>query len=333
MIVKNIRPAISPTCNMSCRYCSNTNGNQYARMEDFRRTPISAGVLSTEQWLQIFECFYDAGFRGISLTGGEPTLNPDWLKMLKFCKDLGYLSTELTSNLLILDKYKEELSAVDYITKFKVSLDTFDKKKFHYLTRVDALDTILSNIKLLNDLKFNVQLNRVTMKSTQKELVDYIEQASKLSVSLNLLDLVYYKDSNSDNNIDEWAKEFVSAESTWTYLNEQLKEFGAMESDLRYGYRTSYKKMKIILKDSRLTKRARKCQSCPLYCQEGIFTVRIASDGTITTCPDYKNELPYINGVEALEDNSLTEKLKNIFKDFEIQEKNYFEEYIRRLRE
>ena len=90
-------------------------------------------------------------------------------------------------------------------------------------------------------------------------------------------------------------------------------------------------KTKIILKDSQLTKRSKKCERCPLYCQEGIFTVRIASDGTITTCPDYKNELPYIDGVAALNDQTLTSKLEKIFKDFSIQEENHFLEYVRRL--
>src|SRR3990167_6049739 len=330
MSIKNIRPAISPFCNMNCRYCSNSNNAGYAKMEDFRRSSISSGVLSTDQWLQIFKCFYDAGFKGISLTGGEPTLNPDWLSMLKYCKDLGYVSTELTSNLLTLGRYKEQLPGVDYITKFKVSLDTFNKERFYYLTRVDALENVLSNINFLVGLGFNVQLNRVTMRSTQEELIEYVEHASKLNVSIKLLDLVYYKGSNSDNYIDEWASEFISSEFTWLYLKNHIKDFGNMESDQRYGWQTSYKKMNIILKDSKLTKRSKRCQTCPLYCQEGIFTVRIASDGTISTCPDYKNELSYIDGVRALQDKSLTERLKNIFKEFKIKEGYHFEEYVRK---
>lgn len=331
MIIKNIRPAISPFCNMNCRYCSNSGSAGYAKMEDFRRSPISSGVLSTDQWLQIFKCFYDAGFRGISLTGGEPTLNPDWLLMLKYCKTLGYASTEVTSNLLALDKYKEQLKGVDCITKFKVSLDTFNKEKFHYLTRVDALDNVLSNINFLVESGFNVFLNRVTMRSTQEELVEYVEQASKLNVKINLLDLVYYKGCKSDNDVDKWANEYISSEFTWLYLKKHIKDIGSLESDQRYGWRTSYKKMDIILKDSKLTKRSKRCQTCPLYCQEGIFTVRIATDGTISTCPDYKNELPYINGIEALRDNSLTERLKHFFEEFKIEEGYHFDEYIRKL--
>jgi molybdenum cofactor biosynthesis enzyme MoaA len=318
---------------MGCRYCSNLAGNkQYAKMEDFRRTPLSSGTLVTEQWLKIFKCFYDAGFRGISLTGGEPTLNPDWLKMLRYCKDLGYINTELTSNLSILEKYRKKLENVKYITKFKVSLDTFDKKKFNYITRSNALNKVLSNLIFLKKRGFNVQLNRVAMKSTLKELVDYIKRANELKININLLDLIYYKGSNSKTDLKKWREEFVSAEVTYRYLKKYLKEIDKLDLDLRYGFRTRYKNINIILKDSRLTKRTKKCFNCSLYCQEGIFTVRIASDGTISTCPDYYGELEYIDGLKALEDNTLTEKLKNLFKEFELKEKNYFKEYLRRLR-
>lgn len=331
MIVKNIRPAISPICNMDCVYCSSSSKNKNAKMEDFRRTPPSTGVLSTEQWLEIFKCFYDAGFRGISLTGGEPTLNPDWLHMLKYCKKLGYISTELTSNLLSLDRYRKKLKdSTDVITKFKVSLDTFDKEKYYKLTRRDVLNQVLENMIFLIDTGYNVQLNRVTMKSTQNELTDYILRANAMKANINLLDLVFYKGSDSKNDFKNWETEFVSAEDTWNFLTENIEGFGEMVPDMRYGFRTTYKQTNIILKDSRLTKRAERCQVCPLYCQEGIFTVRIASDGTITTCPDYSGKLPYINGVESLKDYSLTEKLIVLFKEFEISEENYFDEYLKR---
>lgn len=331
MIIKNIRPAISSVCNMDCVYCSASTGNKYAKMEDFRRNPASAGVMNTEQWLKIFECFYDAGFRGISLTGGEPTLNPDWIDMLKYCKKIGYISVELTSNLACLDAYREELkSVVDIITKFKVSLDTFDEKKYYEMTRRNVLNQVLDNIKFLIDTGYNVQLNRVTMKSTQQELVDYIKRASAMKVNVNLLDLVYYEGSGSKNNFANWEAEFVSAEDTWNFLVENMSGIGDMVSDMRYGYRTNYKQTDIILKDSRLTKRANRCQECSLYCQEGIFTVRIASDGTITTCPDYAGELPYINGIEVLKTHSLTEKLTTFFEELQISEENHFAEYIKR---
>lgn len=332
MINKNIRPAISSICNMNCTYCSSSNGSSNARMEDFRRTARSNGRLNTEQWFDIFKCFYDAGFRGISLTGGEPTLNHDWIEMLKYCKKLGYLATEITSNLLILDKFSKELvTARDYITKFKVSLDTFNRNRFRELTGIDALDKIISNIRLLVALGYDVQLNRVTMKATQNELVDYIEKASTLNVSVKLLDLVYYRGNGSKNDFHFWKENYISAKEMWEFLSDFLVDFSPMQPDFRYGYNAMYNNMNIIFKDSQRTKRSMRCEKCPLYCQEGIFTVRIGSDGTITTCPDYQGILPYIDGVEALRENSLTEQLKEIYKEFETPEDNYFYEYMEKL--
>jgi len=169
------------------------------------------------------------------------------------------------------------------------------------------------------------------MRSTLKELVDYIKKANDLKANVNLLDLVYYKKSNSNNDYKTWKKEFISAEETYNFLKKHLKGIGQFESDLRYGFKTKYGDINIILKDSRLTKRVKKCFKCPLFCQEGIFTVRIASDGTISTCPDYLGELVYIDGLKALEDNTLTKKLKILFKELETNEQDYFKEYLKRL--
>ena len=331
MTIKNIRAAVSPVCNMKCRYCSNNNEESYARMEDFRRHPISDGVLTYEQWLGIFKGFYDAGFRGVTLTGGEPTLNQNWMNMLEYCNEIGFINTEITSNLLELEKYKDRLETAKYITKFKVSLDTFDKEKFAYLTGVDGLDRVRDNIQFLCNQGIPVQLNRVTMKSTQSELIDYIKEATKMNVSINLLDLVYYKNGRKDNKIEDWQKEFVTSDDTWEFLNNNLTGLSIIEREPKYGFVTEYNNSRIILKDSRLTKRAEECKNCKLYCQEGIFTVRIASDGTITMCPDYDNELPFIDGVKALNEGNLAEQIRHMREYLDIEEENHFDEYVRRL--
>ena len=82
----------------------------------------------------------------------------------------------------------------------------------------------------------------------------------------------------------------------------------------KYGHSAIMKNgLKIILKDSNLTLRDEQCENCPLYCQEGKFTVRVATDGNITMCPDYRAELVSINGLEELKNGKLESKLKKLF--------------------
>jgi molybdenum cofactor biosynthesis enzyme MoaA len=326
-VIKNIRPAISPLCNMKCRYCYN-NSQSFASMEDYRHSPITEKILCTEEWLSIFKCFYDAGFRGIALTGGEPTLNPDWMNMLEYCHNLGFIQTEVNSNLTNLERYKNQISP-EIITKFIVSLDTFDKNKFQFLTNSNKYDLVLDNIQYLIDKQFNVQLNRVCMKSTLPDLIEYIEKASKMNVGVTLLDLVNYKNKFSTSKIEDWKSEFIQAQETWDFVNKHTSYLYDFKRNSRYGYEAKFVNNDkiVIFKDSTLTKRADRCLKCPGFCQEGIYTVHIASDGSISTCPDYNNDLPYIDGLKSLKENTLTEELVYFYNEMKIEEKFYFDKF------
>ena len=65
----------------------------------------------------------------------------------------------------------------------------------------------------------------------------------------------------------------------------------------KYGYECiDSDGFKIILKETRLTLRDEQCNECPIYCQEGKFTTRIATDGNITMCPDCYCEVKSLSG-------------------------------------
>lgn len=102
---RNIRIAISPVCNMNCIYCigdnRNINNRRMAAMEDIRNTPLSNGCISTEQLLNILTVFQRVGFNGISLTGGEPMINPDWGRIIDSAADMGFKRREITTNRLL----------------------------------------------------------------------------------------------------------------------------------------------------------------------------------------------------------------------------------------
>lgn len=332
-VIKNIRPAISPTCNMKCKYCYNKN-TSFANMEDFRHSKLDNKILTTEEWCILLKCCYEAGYRGVCLTGGEPTMNPDWYKILTYCKELGYIQTELTSNLTLLDKYKNEISNT-VISKFIVSFDSFNEDTFNYLTNSKSYNLVLNNIKWLVDNNFNVQLNRVCMKSNKSELLDYLKNASEMSVRVNLLDLVNYSFDGKNTSSVTWNEEFIEAKDTWDYINKNSNLLYDFKSNARYGYEAKFIKSNktIIFKDSTLTKRAKRCFECKHFCQEGIYTLHLASDGTISTCPDYSNTLPFLDGIEMLEQGNLLNKLIDFNKELQIKEENYFNMFKEKVNE
>ena len=70
--------------------------------------------------------------------------------------------------------------------------------------------------------------------------------------------------------------------------------------------------LKITIKDTNLTLRNDQCVDCPIYCQEGFYTIRVATDGTITTCIDHKSELAFIDGALELKRGELFNKTNKL---------------------
>ncbi len=128
-----------------------------------------------------------------------------------------------------------------------------------------------------------------------------------------------------------FEKEFVPALETVNFLSKNVGYKFFLDQKYEFETKTA-KGIRIIIKDTNLTLRAPQCDKCPIYCQEGFYTIRVATDGTIRTCIDYKNKLPFIDGCLALKNGSLIKKLKEIIKIFKSAKlqttlKEFFRKY------
>jgi MoaA/NifB/PqqE/SkfB family radical SAM enzyme len=76
---------ITRRCNLSCTYC-----NEFDKVSD----PVPLATLKTRA-----EKLKSLGAYSINLTGGEPTMHPDLVELIRFCRyDLKFLRTSMISN-------------------------------------------------------------------------------------------------------------------------------------------------------------------------------------------------------------------------------------------
>lgn len=314
---RNVRIAISSVCNLNCIYCEGNKGyreNKLGAMEDFRRTKLEKGNISYEQLIELLKVFREVGFNGITLTGGEPLLNKDWNRIIETASKLGFERNEITTNGILLGKYlKENKKLPKGLSLIKISFDTIDKNKFFEETGGGNLEEVVEAVKLVSPLA-NVRANKVMLRSELNSLKDYLEFCQSIGFKeVILLDLVTYPNRDIPEDKEFFKKEYVGYDELLERLN-KIEEISFERN--KYGHSAIMKNgMKIILKDSNLTLRDKQCENCPLYCQEGKFTVRVATDGNITMCPDYKGELVSIDGISELEKGTLKEKLKKLFEE------------------
>jgi len=309
----NLRVAISPKCNMDCIYCEGAKGyssSQLGTMDDFRKSPLKNGCISTETLLAIIKTFHEVGFVGLTLTGGEPLLNKDWDMIVKGASNIGMLRVEINTNGSVINDYLDEKATLPKeLTLVKISLDTHDPERFKTITRGGNLADIIKAVRRISPL-VKTRANKVLMRNDLGGLVKYFNFCHEIGFQeINLLDLVYHSNLNSLEGKNFFEKEYVSFSEVKKYFFKNLRiDFNELN---KYGHSLTLPSgMKIIMKDSNTAVRCENCLDCPVYCQEGIYTVRIATDGNITFCPDFKGELPSINGPFELENGTLKKTIK-----------------------
>jgi molybdenum cofactor biosynthesis enzyme MoaA len=244
--------------------------------------------LSTVEYCRNLDHIARNGIRGISFTGGEPTLNPD-LPLLVRHAARAFERVELTSNGFHL---REMLPALaPHLHLLKVSLDATDEAANSAIIRGPSGEAAKACAAVVEAcrLGLRVGVNAVLMRSTRAEIesvmafcrdVNRRQYAGRAYVSV--LDFYYSPEQRA-----LWEREFVP-------IDELARQF-----EIRYGPRTTQERfgcsfywfdangVEVRFKDSLgATHRAPKCQKCHSYCQEGIYGLKHSVEGWVTCCPN-----------------------------------------------
>lgn len=215
-------------------------------------------------------------FKKIKISGGEPLLYPD---VLRIChefqnefEDIGFT----TNGTRIMDLKNDFESIGDSKLSFNITLNSMDKEKYKAITGQDKLDETLEGIEYLAEKGYSLKLNSVITSFNFDEIVNLISYAARLKVNIKLLDLF------TVGNIPESYKHVSIPE----IKNEVIKKFRLKELDFvrKDDYLiTSVMGINVLI-PSRLY--SIDCQhNCQMYpCAEGIFGIRIYEDYSCAKC-------------------------------------------------
>lgn len=310
---RKIRVAIADKCNLHCNYCDQGLQRSKTRtgaMEDFRSSDMNADFISTNEYLRLMSSLRESGYSGVTFTGGEPLLNPDWPELVVGARKLGFSNVRLTTNGLLINKFLQYHDKFpDELNLLTVSLDTFDDNEFNAITG-GHITKVLSGIEAvkLTNPKLQIKANKVVMRNNLDGLAHYIQLCEQTGVieQLTLLNLVC-KDPLLDKERSFFGQQFVPPSE----ILEALSQY-SFNLDAKHEYITvTPEGLTINLMDTTRSLRAEECNDCPIFCQEGLFTTRVATDGTIRTCADFHNKLPFIKSNE-LSDSELRVNIENL---------------------
>lgn len=137
-------------CNQKCRFCSN---------------PETDYELSIEQAEAQIDDFVERGYDGIILTGGEPTLYPGLVEVVRYANDRGIHVRMITNGQKTAERSFIEALHEAGLGHVHISVHTNDPKLQAFLTGVDdSLANITKSLDLFAELGINVDVN-VTMEA------------------------------------------------------------------------------------------------------------------------------------------------------------------------
>ena len=104
---------ITERCNYNCRHCFNAEGVQVPRAE-----------LSFAEIRNLLDECFDCGIYNVVLTGGEPTIHPDFPEIVRYIRQKGMRFAELNTNgSRITDQLLEEFRKIGADPMIKISFD------------------------------------------------------------------------------------------------------------------------------------------------------------------------------------------------------------------
>jgi cyclic pyranopterin phosphate synthase len=152
--VNYLRLSVTDRCNLRCTYCMAENMTFLPKQQ----------ILSLEELRDMARAFVELGVRKIRLTGGEPLIRRDILKLVGSLASLpGLDELTMTSNGVMLPKMAQPLKDAG-LARINISIDSLKPERFKALTRVGELDEVLAGIRAAGAAGFQrIKLNAVIL--------------------------------------------------------------------------------------------------------------------------------------------------------------------------
>ena len=179
-----LRVSVTVRCDFRCVYCMS---------EDMAFLP-KRDLLTLEELDRICSTFVAQGVRKLRITGGEPLVRRDIMKLfgsLSRHLDAGNLDElTVTTNGSQLARHARDLAACG-VRRVNVSLDTLDADKFRRITRWGDLTKVLQGIDAAQDSGLRVKINTVALKGVNEDEIEAIlEWAHGRDMDLTLIEVM-----------------------------------------------------------------------------------------------------------------------------------------------
>lgn len=203
-----LRISVTDKCNLRCRYCMPENG---VCMKDH------ADMMTEDEFITAVEAAAALGITKLRITGGEPLVKKNIVSICRRAAAVeGIKEVCLTTNGVLLPELAKPLKEAG-VKRLNLSLDTLDKDKYAYITRIGTLDRFQAGLDAAFEAGFEkIKINAVLIGGfNDDEIAELAELTRKYPVDMRFIEMMPMYDSG---DFDE--KAFIPYTKVLTALPE-----------------------------------------------------------------------------------------------------------------
>ncbi len=183
-----LRLSVTDVCNFRCTYCL---------PEGYRKSKGRAVELSVEEMRRAVTAFARLGLWKVRLTGGEPTLRPDFTEIARTVAAVpGIRRVAMTTNGYRLAERATEWRDAG-VSAINISVDSLDPARFAAITGHDRLEEVLRGVAAARTAGFDsIKLNAVLMRGVNDdELAAMVAFVQDHDLSLRFIEVMRTNDN------------------------------------------------------------------------------------------------------------------------------------------
>ena len=255
---------LTSKCNMRCKHCYGSYGNNIPEKE-----------LTGDEWIKVIEDLTKNGVFFVNISGGEPTTHPDFIKIIDaLIKNEIYFM--LTTNGVFSDKIlKSILKAKDYILGIQISLDGADwithgylRKNIHGKSEKILFDKAVNSIKAFTSANIRTSIATcIHPKNIHKidELKNLVITLKPCNWSLSTISI----SGRAKENSEIFVSESKLSNKYWLDLQKECANNNIM---------VNFIDMPNLIKETSSSMIYYECPAAKWFCE-------INSNGITTPCP------------------------------------------------
>ena len=259
-----------PACNMDCKMC-------YVRMS-MKEMQKRGKMMDADEWINIGKQVVDEGVLFILLTGGEPLLHPEFMKIYDELRRLG-LVVNINTNATLIDEKMADFFLKNKPRRINISLYGASNETYSRLCNNPKGFTQVENaIKLLKERDIHMKLNFCITPYNIMDVEKMVEFAEKYEIPVAPTTYMY-PPNRKDNVVNYDEHRLSPKQAAQAKMNLDMIEKGDDFVDYAKDILNDIKN----IESEKLNNKDEKPQ-CGFGCRAGNSTFWINWQGEMTSC-------------------------------------------------